>query len=174
MSRFFCCFMYNFQVWWCFHTWVVKLYSRSSNNNKTQAKFTLIMWQKNLLILVPKTMQIVSLTCMLSGKWRVIMWKMNGTFLSHLLSSFSVFWFCQANHPHKKSVQKHKAWMDGLSIVVKKKHFLDLVQDWHGMTWNMNLHPHCWHIFLNIWTKSSGGGGRRKPFIPEMPAASSG
>ena len=60
------------------------------------------------------------------------MWKMNGTFLSHLLSSFSVFWFCQANHPHKKSVQKHKAWMDGLSIVVKKKTFLRLSS---GLAW---------------------------------------
>ena len=24
----FCCSVSNFQVWWCFHTWVVKLYSR--------------------------------------------------------------------------------------------------------------------------------------------------
>ena len=49
--------------------------------------------------------------------------------------------------------------------VIERRH---LVQDWHGTTWNVNLHLHCWHIFLKVWAKSSGG---RKPFIPEMPAA---
>ena len=49
--------------------------------------------------------------------------------------------------------------------VIERRH---LVQDWHGTAWNVNLHLHCWHIFLKVWAKSSGG---RKPFIPEMPAA---
>ena len=56
------------------------------------------------------------------------MWKMNGTFLSHLLSSFSVFWFCQANHPHKKTQS-----LDGWTVhSCKEKTFLRLSS---GLAW---------------------------------------
>ena len=67
----FCCWMSNFQLWWCFYTWVVKLYS--SSYNKTQ-KLNLSdvaggdgwLWQKSVDF-GSQNHALPSVTCMLSA-----------------------------------------------------------------------------------------------------------
>ena len=148
--------MSNFQLWWCFYTWVVKLYS--SSYNKTQ-KLNLSdvaggdgwLWQKSVDF-GSQNHALPSVTCMLSADAE---WSSHDVENEWCYSLSLSFCFCQAK-PYAEEKTELLLW----KCKSEERSRIGC------LPFTRNLHFHCWHIFVNTSSKSSWGS---ESFIPRMP-----